>query len=76
MSKINNAFLLFFVSIIIFSHYLYGQSLKNSPQKVYRYCYVVNSKEWYTELHVSEPLVNQLNLMYVDPFLNWRSITI
>jgi len=25
--------------------------------------------EWYSELHVSEPLVNQFNLMYVDPFL-------
>ena len=25
--------------------------------------------DWYSELHVSEPLVNQFNLMYVDPFL-------
>ena len=26
--------------------------------------------DWYADLHVSEPLVNQLNLLYVDPFLN------
>jgi hypothetical protein len=47
MTKINNLFLLLFVSYIIFSHYLYGQSPENTPQKVYRYCYVVNSKDWY-----------------------------
>ena len=47
MSKINNKFLLLFVSFIIFSHYIYGQSPENTPQKVYRYCYVINSKDWY-----------------------------
>ncbi len=25
--------------------------------------------DWYADLHVSEPLVNQLNLIYVDPFI-------
>jgi len=47
MFKINKLFLLLFVSYIIFSHYLYGQSPENTSQKVYRYCYVVKSKDWY-----------------------------
>ncbi len=25
--------------------------------------------DWYADLHVSEPLINQFNLMYVDPFI-------
>ena len=47
MSKRKLLFLVLLVLILIFSHYLYGQSPENTPEKVYRYCYVVNSKDWY-----------------------------
>jgi len=47
MSKGKTIFLVISLLIIIFSNYLYGQSQENSPKKVYRYCYVIKSKDWY-----------------------------
>jgi len=47
MYKIKKLFLPIFVSIIIISHCLYGQSQEDTLQKVYRYCYVIKSKVWY-----------------------------
>ncbi|MBL7127858.1 MAG: hypothetical protein ISS16_02615 [Ignavibacteria bacterium] len=47
MSKSKTIFLVISLLIIIFSNYLYGQSQENSPKKVYRYCYVIKSKDWY-----------------------------
>ena len=47
MTKINIYFSVLFLSVFPFKPYLYAQSPENTAQKVYRYCYVVNSKEWY-----------------------------
>ena len=47
MSKTKTIFLALSLLIIVFSTYLYGQSQENSPPKVYRYCYVIKSKDWY-----------------------------
>ena len=46
MFKINNLFSLLLV-LIIFSNYLYGKITDETPEKVFRYCYVVKSKDWY-----------------------------
>lgn len=49
---------------IIFSNCLLGQEQNNSLQKVLRYCYVVNSKEWYEnqrQLWEKEVSVNPTN---------------
>lgn len=47
MSKSKTMFLALSLLIVIFSNYLYGESQENSPKKVYRYCYVIKSKDWY-----------------------------
>ena len=47
MSKSKTIFLVLSLLIIIFSNYLYGQSQENSLKKIYRYCYVIKSKDWY-----------------------------
>jgi hypothetical protein len=47
MSKSKTMSLVLSLLIIIFSNYVFGQSQENSPQKVYRYCYIIKSKDWY-----------------------------
>lgn len=47
MSKSYIKFLVITLFITIILNYLYGQQKDNVLQKVYRYCYVTNSKEWY-----------------------------
>jgi len=47
MSESKTMFLVLSLLIFISSNYVYGQLLENSPQKVYRYCYIIESKDWY-----------------------------
>ena len=47
MFRIQNLFILTLVSLALFLKNLSGQSIKDTPQKVYRYCYVVKTKDWY-----------------------------
>ena len=47
MVRINNFLFLSLVLVIIFSNALCGNPTEETPEKVYRYCYVVKSKEWY-----------------------------
>lgn len=37
----------YFLIIIVFSSNLFSQTGDTTPQRVYRYCYVVNTHEWY-----------------------------
>jgi hypothetical protein len=60
MFKSNNLFIVPLILIAIFSNHLYGQS----REKVYRYCYVIKSKDWYqnqADLWKSEILTNPQN---------------
>jgi len=47
MFEIKKMILVLFVLFFIQSHNLYAQATEETPQKVYRYCYVINSKDWY-----------------------------
>ena len=47
MLKNITIFLVFSLLVIISSNHLSGQLQENSPQKVYRYCYIIKSKDWY-----------------------------
>lgn len=47
MLKSITIFLVFSLLVIISSNHLSGQLQENSPQKVYRYCYIIKSKDWY-----------------------------
>ena len=34
-------------AVFILSHFLYSQSPEGTPEKVYRYCYIIQSEDWY-----------------------------
>jgi hypothetical protein len=57
MSKSKYIFFVISLLNIFFLNCLFGQSQENSIQKVYRYCYVVKSKDWYK---------NQKNLWKIE----------
>jgi hypothetical protein len=40
-------FFLLWSAVFILFHFLYGQSPEVTPEKVYRYCYVIQSEDWY-----------------------------
>ncbi len=47
MSKVDYVFPVFLIFMSVFSNSLSGQQVEETPEKVYRYCYVVKPKEWY-----------------------------
>ena len=67
--KYTYSFIILF--IIISSYYLYGQSHENTPQKVYRHCYVVKSKNWYKNQEKLWKKEIRKNLQNEDAWYNY-----
>jgi len=47
MHQSKTIFLVLLLLAFILLNFLYGQSPENTPEKVYRYCYVIKSEDWY-----------------------------